>query len=113
MDTRKFEYLETIRESIELGDYEELREYMADIRERVINDTDFEEIFMEINSGKYQDVIALIDDIIYKEMQEEFKAIEEDNDDEPVYSDDDLDNFSVELDFDEEEFKRIKEELNL
>ena len=102
MDTRKFEYLEAIRESIELGDYDELKDYVEDIRERVKNDTDFEEIFLEINSGKFQQVIPLIDDIIYKEMQAEFDAIDEDGDGvDTDYSEEDLKNFSFELEFGE------------
>jgi hypothetical protein len=104
MDTRKFEYLEAIRESIELGDYEELKDYMEDIREKVKNDADFEEIFLEISSGKYQQVISIIDDLIYKEMQEEFQAIGEDDDnDEPDFSEEDLKNFSFELEFGEDQ----------
>lgn len=72
MDTKKFEYLETIRETIETGDYEELDEYVEDIRERVKHDPDFKELFAEINSKKYGDVISLIDEFIYQDMQKEF-----------------------------------------
>lgn len=104
MDTRKFEYLETIRETIEQGDYEELKDYITDIHEAVKNDPDFEEIFMEVNSGKYSEVVPLIDDIIYREMQAEFDEL--DDDDEP--STPDLNEFSLEFDFDED----LKEEIS-
>ncbi|MBW6459354.1 MAG: hypothetical protein K0B08_02170 [Bacteroidales bacterium] len=69
MDTKKFEYLETIRETIETGDYEELDEFVEDIRERVKHDPDFNELFAEIKSRKYGDVIHLIDEFIYQDMQ--------------------------------------------
>ena len=72
MDTRKFEYLETIRAAIEQGDYDELREYVEDIRDATKSDLDFQELFQEVDSGRYKDVINLIDDIIYKEMQADF-----------------------------------------
>jgi len=71
MDTRKFEYLETIRETIEMGDYEELDDYVEDIRDQVKGDPEFEELFREINSKKYGDVISLIDEFIYQDIQSE------------------------------------------
>ena len=69
MDTRKFEYLETIRETIETGDYEELDDYVEDIREQVKNDPEFQELFGEIKSRNYGDVISLIDEFIYQDIQ--------------------------------------------
>lgn len=72
MDTKKFEYLETIRETIEMGDYEELDEYVEDIRERVKNDPDFRELFEEIKSRNYGDVISLIEEFIYQDMRQDF-----------------------------------------
>jgi len=71
MDTRKFEYLETIRETIEMGDYEELDEYVEDIREQVKSDPEFQELFAEIKSKNYGDVISLIDEFIYQDIQSE------------------------------------------
>ena len=71
MDTRKFEYLETIRETIETGDYDELEDYVEDIREQVKNDPEFQELFGEIKSKNYGDVISLIDEFIYQDIQSE------------------------------------------
>ena len=71
MDTRKFEYLETIRETIEMGDYDELDDYVEDIRDQVKGDPEFEELFREIKSKKYGDVISLIEEFIYQDMQSE------------------------------------------
>ena len=109
MDTRKFEYLETIRESIELGELEELRDYVGRIRHKVRNDTDFEDIFLEISSGKYERVISLIDDLIYKEMQEEFEGFagDGDEDEEQVLSDEDVSKFGLEMDFEDEQEEEI------
>jgi len=72
MDTKKFEYLETIRETIEMGDYEELEDYVEDIRERVKSDPDFKELFEEIKSKNYHDAISLIDEFIYADIKSEF-----------------------------------------
>jgi hypothetical protein len=72
MDTKKFEYLETIRETIEMGDYEELVDYVEDIRERVSSDPDFKELFEEINSKHYNDALSLIDEFIYADIESEF-----------------------------------------
>lgn len=72
MDTKKFEYLETIREAIEMGDYEELEDYVEDIRDRVKSDPDFKELFEEIKSRKYHDAISLIDEFIYADIESEF-----------------------------------------
>lgn len=69
MDTKKFEYLETIREAIETGDYEELDDYVEDIRDRVKADPDFRELFEEIKSKKYNDAISLIDEFIYADIE--------------------------------------------
>ncbi len=71
MDTRKFEYLETIRETIELGDYDELDDYVEDIRDQVKSDPEFQELFGEIKSRNYGDVISLIDEFIYQDIQSE------------------------------------------
>ena len=71
MDTRKFEYLETIRETIEMGDYEELDDYVEDIRDQVKGDPEFQELFGEIKSKNYGDVISLIDEFIYQDIQSE------------------------------------------
>jgi hypothetical protein len=71
MDTRKFEYLETIRETIEIGDYEELDEFVEDIRDQVKGDPEFQELFAEIKSKNYGDVISLIDEFIYQDIQSE------------------------------------------
>jgi hypothetical protein len=71
MDTRKFEYLETIRETIEMADYEELDDYVEDIRDQVKGDPQFEELFGEIKSKNYGDVISLIDEFIYQDIQSE------------------------------------------
>jgi hypothetical protein len=71
MDTRKFEYLETIRETIEMGDFDELDDYVEDIREQVKGDPEFEELFGEIKSKNYGDVISLIDEFIYQDIQSE------------------------------------------
>ena len=71
MDTRKFEYLETIRETIEMGDYEELDDYVEDIRDHVKSDPEFQELFGEIKSKNYGDVISLIDEFIYQDIQSE------------------------------------------
>jgi len=69
MDTRKFEYLETIRETIEIGDYEELDDFVEDIRDHVKGDPEFQELFGEIKSKNYGDVISLIDEFIYQDIQ--------------------------------------------
>ena len=71
MDTRKFEYLETIRETIEMGDYEELDDYVEDIRDQVKGDPEFQELFGEIKSKNYGDVISLIEEFIYQDIQSE------------------------------------------
>ena len=71
MDTRKFEYLENIREIIETGDYEELDDYIEDIHDQVKNDPEFQELFAEIKSKNYGDVISLIDEFIYQDIQSE------------------------------------------
>jgi hypothetical protein len=71
MDTRKFEYLETIRETIEMGDYDELDDYVEDIRDHVKGDPEFQELFGEIKSKNYGDVISLIDEFIYQDIQSE------------------------------------------
>jgi hypothetical protein len=71
MDTRKFEYLETIRETIEMGDYDELEDYVEDIREQVKSDPEFQELFGEIKSKNYGDVLSLIDEFIYQDIQSE------------------------------------------
>jgi hypothetical protein len=71
MDTRKFEYLETIRETIEMGDYDELDDYVEDIRDQVKGDPEFQELFGEIKSKNYGDVISLIDEFIYQDIQSE------------------------------------------
>lgn len=71
MDTRKFEFMETIRETIELGDYEELDDYVEDIRDQVKTDPEFQELFGEIKSKNYGDVISLIDEFIYQNIQSE------------------------------------------
>jgi len=71
MDTRKFEYLETIRETIEMGDYDELDDIVEDIREQVKSDPEFQELFAEIKSKNYGDVISLIDEFIYQDIQSE------------------------------------------
>jgi hypothetical protein len=107
MDPRKFEYLETMREAIEQGDYEELKEYVKDIRESVQDDLDFQDLFQEVNSGKYNDVISLIDDIIYKDMQAEFNEFEEEEEEE-ARPGSDVSEFSLDFDFDE----GIKEEIS-
>ena len=69
MDTRKFEYLETIRETIETGDYEELDDYVEDIREQVKGNPEFQELFGEIKSRNYGDALSLIDEFIYQDIQ--------------------------------------------
>ena len=69
MDTRKFEYLETIRETIEMGDYDELDDFVEDIRDQVKGDPEFQELFGEIKSKHYGDVISLIDEFIYQDIQ--------------------------------------------
>jgi hypothetical protein len=71
MDTRKFEYLETIRETIEIGDYDELDDLVEDIRDQVKADPEFQEIFGEIKSRHYGDVLSLIDEFIYQDIQTE------------------------------------------
>jgi hypothetical protein len=71
MDPRKFEYLETIRETIEMGDYDELDDYVEDIRDQVKGDPEFQELFGEIKSKNYGDVISLIDEFIYQDIQSE------------------------------------------
>lgn len=74
MDTKKFEYLETIRETIEMADYEELDDYVEDIRDQVKSDPEFQELFGEIKSKNYGDVISLIDEFIYQDIQSEADA---------------------------------------
>jgi hypothetical protein len=106
MDTRKFEYLETMREAIEQGDYEELHDYVRDIRESVRNDLDFQDLIQEVSSGKYNHVITLIDDIIYKEMHSEFDEFEEEEEEE-IQPGSEVSEFSLDFDFDE----GIKEEI--
>ena len=69
METRKFEYLETIRETIEMGDYDELDDFVEDIHDQVKGDPEFEELFAEIKSKHYGDVISLIDEFIYQDIQ--------------------------------------------
>lgn len=71
METRKFEYLETIRETIEIGDYEELDDFVEDIRDQVKGDPEFQELFGEIKSKNYGDVLSLIDEFIYQDIQSE------------------------------------------
>lgn len=71
MDTKKFDYLENIREIIEMGDFEELDDYVVDIHEQVKNDPEFLELFAEIKSKNYGDVISLIDEFIYQDIQSE------------------------------------------
>jgi hypothetical protein len=71
MDTRKFEYLETIRETIEMGDYDELDDFVEDIRDQVKSDPEFQELFGEIKSKNYGDVISLIDEFIFQDIQSE------------------------------------------
>jgi hypothetical protein len=105
MDIKKFEYLETMRETIAQGDYEELHDYVTDIRETVKDDPDFQDIFQEVNSGKYHEVVTLIDDIIYKEMQVEFDQLEEE-DDEPRPGSN-VSEFSLDFDF----YEEVKEEI--
>lgn len=79
MDTKKFEYLETIREAIEIGDYEELDEFVEDIRERVKTDPDFAELFSEIKSRNYHDAISLIDEFIYADIETELGSSVDDS----------------------------------
>lgn len=69
MDTKKFDYLENIREIIETGDYDELDDYVEDIHDQVKNDVEFQELFAEIKSKNYGDVISLIDEFIYQDIQ--------------------------------------------
>jgi hypothetical protein len=71
MDTRKFEYLETIRETIETGDYDELDDLVEDIRDQVKADPEFQELFGEIKNRNYGDVLSLIDEFIYQDIQSE------------------------------------------
>lgn len=71
MDTKKFEYLETIRETIEMGDFEELDDYVDDIRDHVRGDQQFQELFSEIKSKNYGDVVSLIDEFIYQDIRSE------------------------------------------
>jgi len=69
MDTRKFDYLENIREIIETGDYDELDDYIEDIHDHVKNDPEFQELFAEIKSKNYGDVTSLIEEFIYQDIQ--------------------------------------------
>jgi hypothetical protein len=71
MDTKKFDYLENIREIIETGDYDELDDYIEDIHDQVKHDPEFQELFAEIKSRNYGDVISLIDEFIYQDIQAE------------------------------------------
>jgi len=110
MNTRKFEYLETIREHIEQGDYDELKDYVELIRDRVRQDPDFEDIFIEINRGRYQDVITIIDDLIYKDMQDEMEAFggNGEGQEEDKLMEENMEKLSLELDLDED----MKEEIS-
>ncbi len=49
---------------LKLGDYEELDDFVEDIREQVKSDPEFQELFGEIKSKNYGDVISLIDEFI-------------------------------------------------
>jgi hypothetical protein len=104
MDTRKFEYLETMRETIVHGDYEELKDYVELIRSRVKHDPDFEDIFTEVLNGKFKEVVSLIDDVIYKDMQNEMNALtdDEDEDGEEIFPDEELEKLAIKLDLDED-----------
>jgi len=73
MDPRKFDYLETIREKIEAGDYEDLQEYIDTIHDHVKNDPHFTEILEEISSKKFDDALSLIDEVIFEDLQAEFE----------------------------------------
>lgn len=101
MDTGKFEYLETIRETIEEGLHEELKDYVEVIRLRVEHDPDFKEILLEIGKQKYQHVISLIDDLIYREMQEDFEAHNGNGEGEDeILTDEDIGKLTLEMDLD-------------
>lgn len=103
MDTKKFEYLETIRETVELGDYDDLKDYIEVIRDAVRKDPDFNEIFMEVNSGRFKTLIPLIDDILFKEMQADFEKIdeEENGEEEEEQSLPDVSDFSFDFEVEE------------
>ena len=75
METRKFEYLESIRDTIEHGEYEDLDDYLDCIVEEVRNDPDFAELLQEVRSKHYHDVVDLIDEIMFKDMQSEFQDL--------------------------------------
>lgn len=105
MEPRKFEYLETIREKIELQDFDELDEFMEDIKDEVKGDPDFKEVFEELKNRKYGDVTSLIDEIMFKDMQAEFEEFYQDGEiDQPTVKDD---SFDLEMGFDE----RDKEDI--
>jgi len=106
MDTRKFEFMETIRETIELGDYDELDDYVEDIRDQVKNDPEFQELFGEIKSKNYGDVISLIDEFIYQDIQSE---TDEFLNEEALQN---LSNFDSGLDFNLTNAKAIPEEIS-
>jgi hypothetical protein len=104
MDTRKFEYLEAMRETIEHGDYDELQDYVMIIRSRVKHDPDFEGIFSEVSKGKYEEVVSLIDDVIYRDMQNEMEDFGTDDDDEAevLFPDEELEKLAIKLELDED-----------
>jgi hypothetical protein len=93
-----------MRETIVHGDYEELKDYVDMIRSRVKHDPDFEGIFSEVLKGKYKDVVTLIDDVIYKDMQNEMDAFadDEDEDGEEIFPDEELEKLAKKLDLDED-----------
>ena len=105
MEPRKFDYLETIREKIELQDFEELDEFIEDIKEDVKGDPDFKELLEELKSKRYDDVTSLIDEIMFKDMQAEFEEFYKDGEfDQPNGKDEDLD---LEMGFDERDSENI------
>ncbi len=75
METRKFEYLESIRETIEHGEYDDLNDYVEDIREEIVNDPEFTELLKEVRSKNYKDVMDRIDEIMYKDLQVEVNEL--------------------------------------
>ena len=110
MDTRKFEYLETMRDTIVEGAYEALLDYVRHIQPRVKHDPDFEDIFIEVNRGRYSEVLSLIDDMIYRDMQNEMAAIQEEEEDAmDSYPEDDVEKLGKILDLDED----IEEEISM
>ena len=104
MDTRKFEYLETMRDTILQGNYEGLKEYVDHIRSRVNHDPDFEDIFLEVGREKYQLVISLIEEMIYKDMQNDINSFEDSDDEEMEdgFSEDDIEKLGKVLDLDDD-----------